>query len=141
MQVGNGTDGIQASVGYADDFAIVSSGPTAPTAEFSGTPTSGTAPLTVSFSDASTGTVDTWSWDFGDSSTSSAQDPSHTYTSVGTYTVSLTVSGPGGSDAETKVGYITVAEPPPVADFSGTPTSGNAPLTVSFSDASAGSLP
>ena len=111
-----------------------------PVADFTGTPTSGNAPQTVSVSDASSGSVDTWSWSFGDSTTSSAQNPSHTYTATGTYSVSLTVTGPGGSDSETKVGYITVGTPPPTADFTGTPTSGTAPLTVSFSDATSGSV-
>jgi PKD repeat protein len=72
-------------------------------ADFYGTPTSGTEPLTVDFTDQSTGSIDTWSWTFGDGGTSSAQNPSHTYTSAGTYTVTLTVTGPGGSDDEVKV--------------------------------------
>ena len=84
--------------------------PPALDADFSGTPTSGPAPLTVAFTDLSTGEIDTWSWDFGDTGTSSAQHSSHTYYTPGDYTVSLTVSGPGGSDTETKVDYISVSE-------------------------------
>ncbi|MEO2161587.1 MAG: PKD domain-containing protein, partial [bacterium] len=139
-QVGNAVDSIQSSVGYVDNFAMASTGPVGPTAEFSGTPTSGTAPLTVAFSDLSTGDVTGWSWDFGDGGSSSAQNPSHTYSVAGTYTVALTVTGAGGTDTATKVGYITVNEPPPTADFSGTPTSGDAPLVVAFSDASTGNV-
>src|SRR5262249_46693943 len=86
----------------------VSVGELAPVADFSGTPTSGAAPLDVAFTDLSTGTVTGWSWDFGDGGSSSLQNPSHTYTSGGKFTVSLTASGPGGSDTATKVAYITV---------------------------------
>ncbi|MFH0945878.1 MAG: PKD domain-containing protein, partial [Planctomycetota bacterium] len=115
------------------------SGVPAPVAEFSGTPTSGVVPLGVSFTDLSSGgPVTSWSWDFGDTTSSTLQNPNHTYTSAGTYTVSLTATGPGGVDTETKVGYITVDEQPPVADFSGTPTSGTAPLLVTFTDLTSG---
>ncbi|MBP7697472.1 MAG: S8 family serine peptidase [candidate division Zixibacteria bacterium] len=110
-----------------------------PVAAFSGTPTSGTAPLTVVFTDASTNNPTSWSWNFGDGGTSTAQNPTHTYASAGTYTVTLTATNAYGSDSETKTGYITVSAPPtypPVAAFSGTPTSGTAPLTVVFTDAS-----
>ncbi len=77
-------------------------------ANFSGTPTSGVAPLAVAFTDLSTGGPTSWSWNFGDGGTSTAQNPGHTYAAGGTYTVSLTVTNPCGSDGETKSGYITV---------------------------------
>ena len=76
----------------------------------------------VTFSDLSTGMVASWSWDFGDTNTSTEQNPVNTYTAAGTYTVSLTATGPGGSDTETKVDYIVVDAEPPVAEFSGSPT-------------------
>jgi uncharacterized protein (TIGR02145 family) len=63
---------------------------------------------TVSFTDESTGNNTSWSWDFGDGATSSQKNPSHTYTSTGTYTVELTVSNDCGEDTETKTDYITV---------------------------------
>ncbi|HIG85961.1 MAG TPA: PKD domain-containing protein, partial [Planctomycetes bacterium] len=69
---------------------------------------------------------------------STLQSPSHVYSVAGTYSVSLTVTGPGGSDTLTRTNYIDVTEPAPVAGFSGTPTSGTSPLTVAFSDASTG---
>ena len=56
----------------------------APVAEFSGTPISGGAPLSVSFTDFSSGTVSSWSWDFGDLGSSTLQNPGHTYTAAGT---------------------------------------------------------
>ncbi len=115
-------------------------GGTVPTAAFSGTPTSGTVPLTVSFSDQSSGGPTGWNWNFGDGNTSTSQNPAHTYTAVGTYTVSLMVSNSFGSDTLVKTDYITVnAGSPPVASFTGTPTSGTAPLDVSFTDSSSGS--
>jgi PKD repeat protein/photosystem II stability/assembly factor-like uncharacterized protein len=109
-----------------------------PNAEFSGYPTIGSPPLNVSFTDMTADTVNTWSWDFGDGGVSSMQNPVHQYTLAGTYTVSLTATGPGGSDTETKTDYITVSDLPPTADFSGNPTSGFFPLLVNFSDLTAG---
>lgn len=105
-----------------------------PDANFSASPTSGIKPLTVQFTDTSTGVITTWSWDFGDGGTSSAQSPSHIYTNAGLYTVSLTVTGPGGTDTEIKAGYITVSELPPVADFTANRTEGIKPLTIEFTD-------
>ncbi|MCH9032096.1 MAG: PKD domain-containing protein [candidate division Zixibacteria bacterium] len=111
-----------------------------PVAAFSGSPTSGVVPLTVNFTDATTNNPDTWLWDFGDGNNSSLQNPSNEYTATGTYSVTLTSSNCSGSDVSTQVNYITVTEPPcpettPVAAFSGTPTSGDVPLTVNFTDA------
>ena len=112
----------------------------APVAGFNGDPTTGEAPLEVQFTDASSGDVDTWEWDFGDGDTSTEQNPLHTYTSAGDYTVSLTVTGDGGSSTETKIDFINVTEPAPTAEFSATPTTGEAPLEVQFTDESAGSV-
>jgi PKD repeat protein len=111
-----------------------------PAADFSGTPTTGYRPLTVQFTDGSSGSITSRSWTFGDGGTSTAQNPSHQYSSTGTYTVTLTVTGPGGTDTETKTGYIVVTEAPPIANFSGTPTTGYRPLTVQFTDGSSGSI-
>ena len=115
----------------------------APVAAFSASPTTGAAPLAVQFTDASTGTVTGWQWSFGDGGASTAQHPAHTYQSAGSYTVTLTASGPGGSDAESKTAYIVVtsgATPPPIAAFSASPTTGVAPLAVQFTDASTGAV-
>jgi len=80
-----------------------------PSAAFSGSPTSGIAPLTVSFANQSIGDFTGSRWDFGDGSSFTYQtNPSHTYTSVGIYTVSLRVTGYGLWDIETKIGYIEV---------------------------------
>jgi len=83
-----------------------------PVADFSSTPISGNKPLRVWFTDESTGNIDSWSWDFGDGGTSNVRNPSHTYSTIGTFNITLTVTGPGGSDSETKVSYIQVSKPP-----------------------------
>src|SRR3989442_11298404 len=77
--------------------------PVPPTAQFSGTPTSGPAPLSVHFSDQSTAgssPITSRSWSFGDSGTSTETSPSHSYASPGSYTVSLSVTSSVGSNAQ-----------------------------------------
>lgn len=79
---------------------------------FTASPTSGIASLHVDFTNLSTGDYDSCMWDFGDGNNSTECDnPIHTYDSPGTYTVSLTVSGDGSEDTETKTDYITVNAP------------------------------
>ena len=85
----------------------------APVANFSGTPTSGNAPLSVTFTNSSTGTGPlTYAWTFGDGGTSTAANPVYAYATAGTYTVTLTTTNACGSDGETKTGYVTVSNPP-----------------------------
>ncbi len=110
-------------------------------ADFTADVTSGAAPLTVQFTDQSTGNITSWAWDFnGDGLTdATTQNPSHQYTQAGTYTVSLTVSDGTNSDTETKSGYITVTGGLE-ADFTADVTSGEAPLTVQFTDQSTGNV-
>jgi len=131
------------AAGYADSGFSNDVGKTvpysAPVAQFTGAPTTGTSPLTVNFSNASTGTITSYAWTFGDGGTSTAAAPSHVY-AMGTYTVGLTVTGPGGSNTQTRTSYVTVNPPAPVAQFTGTPTAGTAPLTVSFSNTSTGTI-
>jgi len=84
------------------------------TADFTATPTAGEIPLTVKFTDQSVSNpenmIASWQWDFGDGSTSSSQNPSHTYNSSGNFTVSLTVTSPDGqTDTETRENYISVS--------------------------------
>jgi PKD repeat protein len=79
-------------------------------AEFSAMPTGGVLPLVVDFTNLSNGDFDNCSWDFGDGTTSNAcVGVSHTYVAAGVYTVTLTVTGQGGSDTASKPGYIIVA--------------------------------
>jgi len=76
----------------------------APAANFTANVTSGAAPLTVQFTDISTGNPTAWNWSFGDGTTSTEQHPAHTYTLPGNHTVTLTVDG--GLSTATKPGYI-----------------------------------
>ncbi|MFA6333118.1 MAG: PKD domain-containing protein, partial [Methanoregula sp.] len=110
----------------------------APKAAFVANPTSGSVPLTVGFTDQSTGQVTSWNWNFGDGKASSEQNPSHTYWTAGTYNVILTVSNEHGSSDVTKTQYIVVSDDL-VAKFAANPSSGKAPLAVAFTDRSTGS--
>ena len=108
MLVGRTADGAMAAgthgrgMFYSTGFTS-----TAPlNAAFTPDKTSGIFPLTVQFTDRSTGSPTSWSWDFGDSSTSSDQSPSHTYTAAGQYDVALTVSDGTNSDTTTKNNII-----------------------------------
>src|SRR5207244_5350818 len=86
-----------------------------PAADFSGSPTGGMAPLTVQFTDQSTGTPTSWAWDFQNDGSvdSTLQNPQFTYLAPGSYTVSLTVSNAAGSTTTTKTDYIKVTTLPP----------------------------
>jgi PKD repeat protein len=109
-------------------------------ADFTASPTLGTPPLAVQFTDQSAGDITEWAWDFDNDGTvdSTAQNPSHTYDTVGIYTVSLKVTGPAGSDTETKANCIEVGYM--IADFTASPTSGAPPLAVQFTDQSVGDI-
>jgi len=88
-------------------YIHVTQSPLAPVANFAGTPTSGNAPLTVSFTDSSTGTPTSWNWSFGDGGYSSGQNPVYTYAGTGSFTVSLTATNSAGSTTKTVANYIT----------------------------------
>ncbi|MFN2418754.1 MAG: DNRLRE domain-containing protein, partial [Candidatus Limnocylindria bacterium] len=77
-----------------------------------------TAPLTVAFTDTSTGGATAWAWNFGDGVTSTEQHPTHTYTAAGSYTVKLTVTNAAGSDTETRPAFVTVDPAPAEVSFS-----------------------
>ncbi|NIS79780.1 MAG: PKD domain-containing protein, partial [Anaerolineales bacterium] len=99
---------------------------TDPIANFTGSPTHGSEPLTVSFTDTSESYdgIVSYLWDFGDEGTSTEQNPVHTYVSAGQYTVSLTVSeADGDSDTKTKFPYIMVEDSVPTASFTYSPPS------------------
>jgi len=85
--------------------------PQKPVAAFSASPNTGFSPLAVAFTDQSTGSPNSWNWDFGDKTTSKIKSPPHTYTAAGTYTVTLTASNAAGKNTITKTNYITVSAP------------------------------
>jgi PKD repeat protein len=122
-----------------DKYTFAATATTIPVPLFIASPTSGTAPLEVTFTDESTGSPASWSWAFGDGNASTLQDPTNTYVNNGTYTVTLTETNLIGQNATTMTGYIVVGATTPVAAFTAAPTSGTAPLTVQFTDQSTGS--
>ena len=116
-------------------------GPQAPRAAFIANPTNGDAPLTVQFTDTSSGVISSWFWNFGNGQTSTERNPRVTFNNVGTFNVFLTVTGPGG----TSVAFVPVMVrspqiPPPVASFTFSPSAGQAPLSVQFNNTSSGNI-
>jgi len=114
--------------------------PVFPIADFSSNVTNGNAPLSVQFTDASSNAT-AWNWDFGDGNNSTEQNPMHIYSTAGNYNVNLTVGNNYSSryGIDSKLSTISVFESVPVlpvADFSSSVTSGNAPLSVQFTDLS-----
>ena len=83
------------------------------TVSFTGTPLSGNAPLTVQFTDTSTGSPTVWQWDFQNDGVvdSTAQNPAFMYTIAGTYAVKLTVTNAGGPSSLVKPNYVSVTVP------------------------------
>jgi len=166
MLVGTGSSGYTVlGTDYsdrADEFpTIIGSTPVyhPPKTSFTANVTSGTAPLTVQFTDTTVQSVKTWYWDFGDKSTSTEPNPVHTYMTPGTYTVTLTATtGQGLSALKTQPGYITVSPGGSSSgssggvgseigrpgnssvgngvNFTADVTSGAPPLTVKFTDTS-----
>jgi PKD repeat protein len=86
--------------------------PVEPATNFYATPSSGGAPLTVQFTDTSTGKPTEWEWDFGDDTSSTLQHPTHTYAEIGNYTVSLTTTNSEGSNTTIKEDCIRVLAAP-----------------------------
>jgi gingipain R len=119
---------------WIDDMEINTTQITPVAADFIADNTTVAVNEAVNFTDMSTGSPTSWNWSFGDSGSSADQHPAHTYTSAGTYTVSLEVSNATSTDTETKVDYISVVDPP-VADFTATPTT-TCDGFVQFTDAS-----
>ena len=140
------TTGDQAALGDPlEDFWIQGATPLSATAK--GTPSTGNAPLAVSFTGSATGGTApySYSWNFGDgSATSTAQNPSHTYNSAGTYTATLTVtdsSSPVKTATSTVTTTVSAVGNPLTATVSANPTSGQVPLTVAFTGTGTGGTP
>jgi gliding motility-associated-like protein len=102
-------------------------------ADFSASPTSGCAPLLVTFNDQSTGNPTSWIWDFGNGQLSTVKNPTISYSTPGTYTVRLIVKDTSGIDDTIKTNYITVF-PSPSASFAANLTTSCAPATIQFTD-------
>ena len=87
--------------------------PAPPVANFTASPTTGNAPLSVTFNDTSANAPTSWLWTFGDGTNSTIQHPVHISTSAGNYTVSLNVTNGEGANTTIKEKYISVFNPPP----------------------------
>lgn len=128
--------------GFTVDDVSAQTSVSAPVASFTASPTSGNAPLSVTFSDTSTNTPTSWSWNFGDGYTSTTQNPSHSYSTNGTYNVTLTATNAGGSNTSVRYNYITVGNyssisggaGSPYTMLSGSPRIGTVPFDVTYTN-------
>ncbi|MBK7029746.1 MAG: PKD domain-containing protein [Bacteroidales bacterium] len=124
--------------GRKNHVGVFNIAPPALTARFSGTPTTICSGGTVNFTDNSLGGPISWSWNFGDpasgaNNTSSLQNPSHTYATAGSYTVTLTVTdAETATSTEIKTNYIVVKDV--IAAFTGTPATVVVGNSVTFTD-------
>ncbi len=125
LTVCNATDPCSTTAGQFVDVS--------PLAQFTATPTSGYAPLSVQFTDTSLGAPDVWLWNFGDSNTSTSQNPQHTFFRSGIYTVNLTSTKDSLSNKSANMTIIVN----PKADFTITPSTGFASTTSFQFNASA----
>ncbi len=104
-------------------------------ADFLATPLSGCPPVVINFKDNSTGSPDSWRWDFGNGSTSNGKDPFATFDTPGSYNIKLVIKNGRGIDSVIKNQYIVV-NALPVPAFDASVTSGCFPLKVNFTDRS-----
>lgn len=121
---------------------LIGCGDSPPQAQFIAWPTAGDVPTKVEFTDLSQGKIDTWEWDFDNDGVvdSTDQNPLYTFTTPGTYTISLTVNGPGGNNSATRIDYLEYTPSPCKADFVAEPTVGKGVTKVQFSDRSSGEI-
>ena len=122
MYISYGSDAVESAASYI----VYKGGPShgAPTAHFTDMADTSSCLGTIQFSDESVAEPTSWSWNFGDGGTSSMQNPSHTYTANGTYTVSLTASNSSGSNTCSKTKYITINMPAGPSVTNGSAVSG-----------------
>jgi PKD repeat protein len=117
--IGSFTNSAIVTTGNAGNVTnwITGSAAISPAANFTASPVSGDWPLSVGFTELSTGTITNSYWEFGDGSSSNTVllTLTHSYSGMGTNTVSLTVTGPLGTDTLTRSNYIVITNVPPVA--------------------------
>jgi len=133
LTVWNGRNNITVKTRYIDAL------PSLPVANFTANITTGGFPLTVQFTNTTTGNQTWWNWSFGDGNVSTLANPINKYSRPGNYTVILNVTNRAGFNASIKTNYITVVPWPPVANFTVNITSGSVPVAVKFNDTSVNS--
>jgi hypothetical protein len=111
-----------------------------PVSAFTPSVYSGVAPLTVSFTNLSTGDITGYQWLFGDGTTSTERNPTHTFATPKVYSVRLAAIGPGGTSYASAHITVSAAVIAPVASFTISTSSGNIPLSVQFTDKSTGTI-
>jgi len=141
-EVSNDFDGISRPQGGLYDIGAYEYAGAGTTlgANANASPTSGQAPLTVSFTGSATGGTSPYSyrWTFGDGGSSTSQNPSHTYSSAGTYTATLTVTDNVSATNSKSLNITVTSTSSLTATASASPTSGQAPLTVNFTGSANG---
>jgi PKD repeat protein len=124
------------SAEVTDDLAILEPANLPPVSDPNG-PYTGTEGASIAFNGSGSydydGIIFAYEWGFGDGSTATGVAPTHTYAKNGTYTVTLTVTDNDGA-TNTSTTTATIADTEPTVDFSASPTSGQEPLTVAFTD-------
>lgn len=105
------------------------------TANFTASLTQGCSPVVVRFQDQSTGGITSWFWDFGNGATATLQNPSTTYFTPGSYTVTLTVTNSQGTNTLTRTQYILVY-PKPAINFTVNDSTACFPHPAQFTDLS-----
>ena len=124
--------GASGSTATSNNYVVIAG----PSSSFSAATTKGLVPLTITFTNTSTGATN-YFWDFGDGNTSTSTNPANIYTNAGTYTVTLYATGSGVTNVLTRASYI--AAYPKSVSFTGAPTVGVVPLTVYFTNLSTNS--
>jgi len=119
--------------GGAATGSMTSTGSTAPAAAFTFAPEAPVSGQAVTFTDTSTGTPTAWSWTFGDGASSTLQSPGHTFGSVGSFTVTLTASNPGGSTSASQTVVVSAPGPTPSMNLAQTISDGAQRTTLAFS--------
>lgn len=146
LAAGTYTIGLMAGNAFVSDWEIKSNlinvKPNGtPTARFATSHFIGVAPMKVHFTDMSDNHPDSWEWNFGDDTTSNLQNPIHTYSEEGFYSVKFTAGNSVGSDTIEKMDLINVkGDGEPVAKFISDPVTGFNPLTCNFTDISNGNI-
>lgn len=133
---------LTATNAFGSDDATETISISVPSASFGATGTFGCGPVETTFTDESSSgaSLASWSWDFGDGTSSNQQNPVHTYDAPGSYDIGLTVTDANGcSDSEVRAFFVQVIGPAP--DFTADVASGPVPLDVTFTDETVASAP